>query len=76
MAKEINGRFYLDKGDEVEANMVEMAYDGKKGWTYRRMNGDSEIRVWGESDEEWYNVNYAFDLPQSDENYGKPYFEK
>lgn len=80
MAKEINGRFYLEKGDGVEANMVDMEYDGKGGWNYKRLNEDSEVRVWmpkgAGSDGEWYDVHYAFNLLKKDPNYGKPYYEK
>lgn len=75
MAKEINGKFYLEKGDRVEATGVETLYDGKDGWEFKRLNDASKIEIWIDSEEEWYEIYYDFKLPKNNPNYGRPYYE-
>jgi len=77
MAKEINGRFYLDGTDELEADMVELTYNEiKNDYEFKELRDDADVKVWVEDDDMHYEVKYAYDIPKSDPHYGTPYFVK
>jgi len=74
MAKLINDKYFLEPGDLIEANVITLKYTGKD---YKISSlVDADLKVWVEEDEEDYPVKYAWDIPKSDPNYGKPYYEK
>jgi hypothetical protein len=76
MAKLINDKYFLEPGDLVEANVVTLKFVGG-GDNYEISDlSDADLKVWVEEDEEDYPVKYAWDLPKSDPNYGKIYYEK
>ena len=76
VAKLIDGKYFIEPGDLVEANCITLEFiNGSDNYKISDMS-DAELGVWVEEDEKCYPLKYAFDLPKSDPNRGKPYYVK
>lgn len=67
-------RYFLKKGDKIEALPVTLEYTGKD---YRLFDlQDAELEYWDEKDETKHEIKYAWDISKKSRHYGKPFFEK
>ena len=67
-------RYYLNKGDKVEASPVTLEYRGGDYKLFDIM--DAELEYWDEETEQHHRIKYAWDLPRKNSRHSVPYFEK
>lgn len=80
MAKKIGDRHYLEPGDKVELDsaIAKFTEDEDGHWHYNVIDISvaQDPRAIVEGDDEKYFVEYAWDLPEDDSYYGRPYYIK
>ena len=75
MAKKIGNRHYLELGDKVELDCAIARFTGNN-FEVIDISVAHDIRAIIEGDDDKYFVEYAWDLPEDDSYYGKPYYVK
>lgn len=74
MAKQIGDRYFLEPGDLVTVSSGTLEFTDN-GYKVADLS-DARLSFWIEGDMKDYDIHYATDLPRSDPNYDKPYFER